>query len=500
MERSWCSYVEGRWVDTGTPRNLVDPSTEEVFGEVLDAPAEVAQAAIASARRAFDDGRWSGLAPATRRKILSEVAGELARRLEAVAELERLNAGITVRLAGAMHVGFASAHLTHFAEMAEQAELTTPLPGADPPFTSMNVLVREPIGVCAAIVPWNAPLLMAVWKLGPALAMGNTVVLKPSPLTPVTALELARIIDESDVPKGVVNVVAGGAEVGQQLVESPLVDRLAFTGSTAVGRRILEAAAPTLKRTTLELGGKSASIVLDDCDLNFAVEGALFGILVAQGQACEAGSRLLVPREMHDDIVAGMVERLARVVIGPTADPASDLGPLISAEHRDSVHGYVELAQEEGAKVAFGGGSPRDLDRGFFYEPTLLVDAKNEMRVCQEEIFGPVLTVIPYDGDAEAVEIANATTFGLAGGVWTGDIGRGLSLARRIRAGTVWVNDYHALSVHAPFGGFGQSGIGRELGLEGLYSYTESKHIHVGLAPHDQRPFSIVVPPRKEAL
>lgn len=495
MERTWCSYVGGKWIDSGTAEDLVDPSTEEVFGQVIGASADVARAAVVSAREAFDDERWSGLAPATRREMLAEVAAELARRVDEVGELERLNAGITVRLAGAMHVGLASAHLTHFAEMAERAELTTPLPGGDPPFTSMNLLVREPIGVCAAIVPWNAPLLMAVWKLGPALAMGNTVVLKPSPLTPVTALELARIIDDSDIPKGVVNVIAGGAEVGRELVGSPLVDRLAFTGSTEVGRRILEAAAPTLKRTTLELGGKSASIVLDDCDLNFAIEGALFGILVAQGQACEAGSRLLVPRAMYDDVVAGMVERLARVVVGPTSDVTSDLGPLISAGHRDSVHRHVELAQEEGAKLAFGGSPPKELDRGFFYEPTLLVGASNDMRACQEEIFGPVLAVIPYDDDADAVRIANATSYGLAGGVWTGDVGRGLTMARQIRAGTVWVNDYHALSVHAPFGGYRQSGIGRELGLEGLYSYTESKHIHVGLAPHDQRPFSIVVPP-----
>jgi acyl-CoA reductase-like NAD-dependent aldehyde dehydrogenase len=495
VTQNWCSYVDGQWVDSGPVRELIDPSDEEVFGHAVDATPEVARAAIAAARKAFDDGPWRTFTPAARRSMLTEVAEELARRVGELGELERRNAGITVRLAGAMHVGLASAHLTHFAEMAEMAPVSTPLPGGEPPYTSMNQLIREPVGVCGAIVPWNAPLLMAVWKFGPALAMGNTLVLKPAPNTPVTALELARIIDESDIPTGVVNVVTGDGAVGHELVSSPSVDRLAFTGSTSVGRRILEAAASTFKRTTLELGGKSAMIVLDDCDLRFAIEGALFGILVAQGQACEAASRLLVPRAMYDDVIAGMVDRLERVVVGPTADPTSDLGPLISAEHRDRVHGYVELAQEEGAKIAYGGRPPAGLDRGFFYEPTLIVNAHNEMRVCQEEIFGPVLVVIPYDTEDDAIRIANATPYGLAAGIWTADVGRGLNVAKHIRAGTVWVNDYHALSVHAPFGGYRQSGIGRELGLEGLWSYTESKHVHVGLAPHDQRPFSIVVPP-----
>lgn len=491
---AWRSYIGGEWIDGSGARELVDPSTGKVFAHASELDREATAKAVNAARRAFDDGRWSGLSDSQRRGLLTEVAEELARRTDQIAELERMNAGITIRLAAAMHVGLAVDHLRYFARAAEMTQRDEPLPGNDAPYTSMNRLVREPIGACAGIVPWNAPLMMAIWKVGPALAMGNTMVLKPSPLTPVTAVELARIVDESDIPDGVLNVVIGGDEVGRELAENPGIDRLAFTGSAHVGRQILAASANTFKNTSMELGGKSANILLDDVDIDVGVDAALYGMMVAQGQACEAGSRLLVPRGMHDEVVDRMVERLDRMVIGPTDDPATDFGPLISEEHRGRVQKYVELAQGEGANIAYGGDKPAHLDDGFYYEPTVITGATNELRVSQEEIFGPVLTVIPYEGEDQAVQIANDNSYGLAGGVWSQDPGRGVEVAKRIRAGTVWVNDYHVLSMDAPFGGYKHSGVGRELGLEGLLSYTESKHIHVGLAPYEHRPFSIVVP------
>lgn len=492
---NWCSHVDGEWVETGNRVDLIDPSTGEPFGTVDQADVALAERAIQAARRAFDDGRWSGLEPKTRQAMLAEVAQELMVRLPKIAELESMNAGITMRVAPAFHVGMGGMHLTGYADAANR-NFVTPLESPAPPMPpSMNFVVREPIGVTAGIVPWNAPLLMAIWKIGPALAMGNTVVLKPAPNTPVTALELARIIRESRIPDGVVNVLTGGADVGHALAASPLVDKIAFTGSTQVGKAVAESAAKTLKRVTLELGGKSANIVCADADLELAADGTVFGFLLASGQACVAGTRILVARSNYDKFVQMLLERISRIKLGPASDVATDLGPLSSAGHLNTVHQKVEKAIADGAKLLCGGQIPTEPARGYFYEPTLLEVDGNDLDVCQEEIFGPVATIMAFDDEDEAVAIANDSRFGLAGGVWTQDIARGIAISRRVHTGTMWVNDWHSLSFGAPFGGYKESGYGKELGEEGFDEFLNIKHIHVGLAQPKDRLYGVVVPP-----
>jgi acyl-CoA reductase-like NAD-dependent aldehyde dehydrogenase len=493
-ERIWCSRVDGKPVETGNRVGLIDPSADEQLCLVDMGDCQTAELAVQAARRAFDDGRWSGLDPATRQAMMLEVSNEVMTRLMPLAELESLSAGITIRAAPAMHIGWGALHLTEFANAANRSFVTA-LPPNEAPFPSMSYLVREPLGVTAGIVPWNAPFLMAVWKIGPALAMGNTVVLKPAPNTPLTALELAEIIADSDIPDGVVNIVTGGADVGNALASSPLVDKIGFTGSTAVGKSIMAAAAGTLKRVSLELGGKSANIVCSDADLDLAADGTLFGFLLSAGQSCESGTRILLDSKIYDDFVDRLLGRIARMKIGPANDPTSDIGPLSSAAHLESVHRHVEDAIADGAELLWGGQRAPGFERGSFYEPTLLEVDSNDLRVCQEEIFGPVATIMAFNDEDEAVAIANDSRFGLAGGVWTKDIGRGMAISRRIRTGTVWVNDWHTLIFGAPFGGIKDSGIGKELGEAGFDEYLNIKHINVALSAHEHRPYPLVVPP-----
>jgi len=341
---------------------------------------------------------------------------------------------------------------------------------------------------------------MAVWKLAPALAMGNSVVLKPASNTPLTALRLAELLEETELPPGVVNIITGGgATVGEELASHPDVDKVSFTGSTVVGRRIMQLASSTIKKCTLELGGKSPNIVYEDADIDAAVDGALWATFFHQGQVCESGTRLLLPESIHDQFVEKLVARAKQIKIGDALDYETDMGPLVSAEQLDTVENYVRIGQEEGAKLVLGGKRPEGFDKGYFYEPTIFTEVDNSMTIAQEEIFGPVLSVIKFSSDDEAIAIANDSIYGLASAVWSEDYDRCLTTAKALRAGTVWINDHHLINCVAPFGGYKQSGIGRELGTYGLDEYTEVKHVHVDLTKDpDQKMFGVLLSEPRE--
>lgn len=371
--------------------------------------------------------------------------------------------------------------MNYFSKLAAH-DTTENIEGLSKPGFSQNLLLHEPIGVVTAIIPWNFPLKMAVWKLGPALAGGNTLVLKPSELTPCTAMELADICHEAGIPEGVVNIIPGfGEDVGEELVKNPMVDKVSFTGSTAVGRRIMSLVSASLKKCTLECGGKSANIVLDDADLSLAVDGAMYAIFYHAGQYCEAGSRLLLPERLHDEFVGKLVAKTAKIQLGDPKMETTDMGPVISRKQRERILGYIAKGKSENAILASGGGVPSspDLKDGFFVEPTIFTNVDNASTIAQEEIFGPVLSIIKYRTIDDAVGIANDSSYGLGGGVWSSDKEKAVSVARRLRAGTVWINEWHLISEKAPFGGYKQSGIGREFGMDGLKEYTETKHLHI---------------------
>jgi len=493
-------FINGETVpaEDGKEFPTIDPSTGETIAMVAQAGKADAEKAIAAARAAFDDGRWSGLAPAKRAEIMEAVAAGLKERAGELAELESRDSGGTLRKTKG-DVSGAGFTLRSNAELATTVPASEPLPQTTAP-PSLNYVRHEPIGVCGQIIPWNFPLLMAAWKIAPAIAAGNTVVLKPSENTPLTALVLAEICKDAGVPDGVVNVIPGfGPGAGETLVSSMDVDKVAFTGSTGTGRRILQLASSNIKKVTLELGGKSASIVLDDADLKLAVDGALWGIFYNSGQVCNAGSRLLVHSSLHDEVVDRLVAKAERITVGPALDKKTLMGPIVSKTQLETVERYVKIGQDEGAKLVTGGervsvdGHPG----GLFFAPTIFTGVDNKMRIAQEEIFGPVLVVIPFETDDEAVAIANDSIYGLAGGVWSSDPTRAMGVAGRIRTGTVWINDYHLISPKYPFGGYKQSGIGREHGVQGFLEYTETKHVHVDLTRDREkhRWFDSVVPP-----
>ena len=485
-------FIDGEFVEaqSGATFESIDPGTGLPIATVAKAGPAEAEAAIAAARRAFDHGGWSGMSPAARAQKLYDFADQVTQQTLRLAITESMDAGQVIGLAKYWGM-LGSQLLRNFAYYgAFKFPWEEEIPYAGNVFApGRDYIRREPIGVCVGIIPWNFPASMAFWKIAQAITMGNTIVLKPATATPLTALIIAEAAKAAGIPKGVINILAGpGGELGRILCTHPEVDKIAFTGSTVVGREIMKMAADTVKKVTLELGGKSANIICDDADMDLAVNGAAFGTFFHQGQVCESGTRVLVSSKIYDEFVEKLKKRAEALRVGYQLLPTSHLGPLVNETQLATVERYVKLGQKEGATLLTGGRrvEVEGMAGGFYYAPTIFVDVKNTMRIAQEEIFGPVVCVIPYDSDEEAVAIANDSIYGLAGGVFSGSTARAERIAQKIRTGTVWINNFHSFGDFCPFGGYKQSGIGRELGHAGLAEYTQIKRMHVAaFADHE---------------
>jgi acyl-CoA reductase-like NAD-dependent aldehyde dehydrogenase len=479
LERQF--YMAGQWVQGAGDHQVLDvvnPATEERFARVPEASRADAIAAIQAARRAFDEGPWPRMSFRERAGYMLRLAQAASKRRDELIDLAVRETGATRAIAEAVHVDFA---LTHLYDMAERIMAgfqpytgTPPIIGAR---LTQGVVAREPIGVASLITAYNFPLLLNATKLAPALGSGCTAVLKPSPMTPLQALVFAELADEVGLPPGVLNVVPGGVEVGDEMTTNPMVDMVSFTGSDTVGKQIVVQAAATLKRVVLELGGKSATIVFADADLNAAAQDVVFHMTCQAGQGCGLQTRTLVEESVHDDLVAKVAAIVARMEVGDPARPSVSMGPLISAVQRDRVEAFIASGMRQGAALAFGGGRPAHLGRGFFLEPTLFVDASNSMKIAQEEIFGPVGTFIRFRDRDEAVRLANDSRYGLAGGVWSSDTVKAFEVASQVRTGTMNINGGGGITPFAPFGGYKQSGQGREYGTFGLEEFLEVKFI-----------------------
>ena len=470
-------YIGGGWVPPASDRRIeaVNATTEEPLGSVPEANEQDVDRAVAAARRAFDDSAWSTATPAERADVLGRFADALEKRTDQITRTVSRQNGMPLSLSEQFEGGYAVALLRYYANLAATAEFEERRPS---PLGFDTLVRRVPIGVVAAIVPWNYPVVLAITKIAPALAAGSTVVVKPSPGTVLDSFILAEAADEAGVPAGVVNWVPGGRELGAYLVSHPGVDKVAFTGSTAAGRTIAERCGRLMRPVTLELGGKSAAVILDDADLDKVTEGLYFASLANNGQTCMACTRILAPSSRYDEVVDALAGWMGSLRVGDPLEPGTQVGPLASAEHRDRVEGYIAKGRAEGAKVVLGGGRPSGIDRGWFVEPTVFADVDNASTIAQEEIFGPVLAVIRYDGDDEAVRIANDSDYGLGGTVWSADPERATEIARRVQTGTIGVNGY-VVDLNAPFGGVKASGIGREFGPEAMAGYQQLKSIYL---------------------
>jgi aldehyde dehydrogenase (NAD+) len=475
-------YIGGEWLAPGRGRwlEVEDPATEEVFARAPLGRREDARRALAAAREAFDSGPWPRMTPSQRQQYMKRFAVELALQRSRLTELLIKEAGCTRLMAEHLQVGPPIEHLSWYADRTAR-DPDERLPSHKGPPPSESIVTREPVGVVACIVPWNFPLYIAVHKIGAALAMGNTVVLKPASWTPLSAFVLADAAERAGLPAGVFNVVTGsGPEVGEELAGNTLADMVSFTGSTESGKRVMQLASANVKKVSLELGGKSAGIVLEDAPLDKSVPHLLWSWLVHQGQACGAATRFVVHEAVHDDLVDRLTDLVKGLSIGDPTEWTTLVGPLIRASHRERVERYIALGREEGATLHIGGGRPQHLSTGHYLEPAIFTDVRNDMRIAQEEIFGPVLTVIKVRDEDEAVAVANDSIYGLAGCVWAGSRDRAIAVARKMRTGTVSVNG-GGLNPWAPFGGYKQSGIGRELGAIGLDEFTEVKHLNLGV-------------------
>jgi betaine-aldehyde dehydrogenase len=479
---TYLMYVGGEWIaasDGGT-RDLINPANGEIIAKVPEGTALDADRAIRAAHKAFYEGPWGDSLAQDRAKLLFRLAERVDEHADELSRIETLNNGKPLRETQ-YDMADAANCFRYYAGLATKPTGQT----FDVPAASQTMVVREPIGVCGQIIPWNYPLLMAAWKLAPALAAGNTCVLKPSELTPLTALRLATWIEELEFPAGVINIVIGsGPVVGHAIAASELVDKVAFTGGTKTGRAIMQAAIGNLKKISLELGGKSPNIVFADADFDTAVDYALYGIFANAGQVCSAGSRLLIQDAIADKFVGAVVERAKKIKVGDGFDPQTEMGPIISRAHEEKIESYIKAGIEEGAKLECGGHRvPGELGaKGNFIEPTVFTHTKPKMKIVQEEIFGPVLVVQTFKDEKEAIKLANDTIYGLAGAVFTSDIAKAHRVIRKLRAGITWINTYHPTYNEAPWGGYKQSGMGRELGTYGFEAYTEVKQINVNLA------------------
>ncbi len=475
--------IDGKWIpsSSGETFETTNPATKQVLCRIARGNAQDVNLAVAAARRAFDSGVWwRKTTPAQRQRIIHRIGELIEENALELAELETLDNGKPITISRAVDIPFSAEHFRYYAGWATKIEgETIPVNG---PF--LNYTLREPVGVVGQIIPWNFPLLMAAWKLGPALATGNSVVLKPAEQTPLTALRLGELILEAGVPPGVVNLVTGFGDAGAAIATHAEVDKVAFTGSTQVGHEIVKASAGNLKRVSLELGGKSPNIVFPDAHIDQAIEGAAMAIFFNHGQCCCAGSRLFVEKSIYDRVVERLTTLAQKMKVGPGLDPDTEMGPLVSQEQFERVTGYLKTGVSEGARAVCGGQAPADgpLAKGYFVPPTVFTGVKDAMRISREEIFGPVVCALPFENLEEVARRANDTPYGLAAGVWTQDIQKAHKLASLLRAGTVWINGYNLFDAASPFGGYKLSGYGREMGHHVLELYTQVKSVWVNLA------------------
>ncbi len=469
-------FIGGKWIKPeGTNTiEVISPASEEVVARVPDGTSADIDKAVQIARQALETGPWPQMSPEERGRILGSVATAMTNEMAEIAEIVSTEMGSPVSWAQLGQVLAPTMIFNYYADLAPSFAFDQIRPGVLNP----EVLVtKEPVGVVGAIAPWNVPLFIAAAKLAPALLAGCSVVFKPAPETPIDAFRLAEIFSEAGLPEGVLSVIPAGREVSEYLVTHPGVDKVSFTGSTLAGKRIGGLCGERLKRCTLELGGKSAAIILDDVNLADTIAQLLPNAIMNNGQACIAQTRILAPRERYEEVLDALVEGVRRMPVGDPLDPSTEIGPVVADRQRSRIEGYIQSGLEQGARLAIGGGRPSSLEKGYYVEPTIFADVSNKMKIAREEIFGPVIAVIPYEGDQEAVEIANDSDYGLSGSVWTSDYDRGLGIARQVRTGTYMLNTSVPIDFTTPFGGYKESGIGREFGPEGLENFLETKSI-----------------------